>query len=106
MKKTISPLLLAVLLFFVPNPAARAGGAAICGPLGELLYRKHCAACHHDPAKLRPVKNIAEIIRNPPAVMPGFDKDKITDRGVKEIVDYIDQGSDFPILSKKKKTTR
>jgi hypothetical protein len=38
--------------------------------------------------------------------MPGFDKDKITDRGVKEIVDYIDQGSDFPILSKKKKTTR
>jgi len=34
--------------------------------------------------------------------MPGFDKDKISDRGVKEIADYIYNGSDFRVSSKKR----
>lgn len=104
MKKTISPLLLAAHLFFVSGPAAHAAGAAICGPEGELLYMKHCSGCHHDAAKLRSAKKIAETIRNPPAVMPKFDKDKISDRGAQEIADYIYQDSDFPGAEKKKMT--
>lgn len=103
MKKIISPLLLAAHLFFVSGPAAHADGVAICGPLGEVLYMKHCSSCHHDAAKLKSVKNIAAIIRDPPAVMPKFDKDKLSDRGAKEIADYIYQGSDFRIRSKKRK---
>ena len=47
-------------------------------------------------------KNIVEIIRYPPAVMPDFDKNKISDRGVQEIADYIYNGSDFRVRSKKR----
>lgn len=75
---------------------------AICGPRGEILYKRYCSACHRDAAKLKTVKNMVEIIRDPPAVMPKFDKDKISDRGVKEIADYIYQGSDFRVRSKKR----
>ena len=34
--------------------------------------------------------------------MPDFDKDKISDRGVQEIADYIYNGSDFRVLSEKR----
>ena len=93
---------LAALIFFILNTAASPAGVAICGPRGEVLYKRHCSACHRDAAKLKSLKNIIEIIRNPPDVMPGFDKDKISDRGVKEIADYIYQGSDFRVRSKKR----
>jgi mono/diheme cytochrome c family protein len=100
-KKIVSPVLLAALILFVLNTAASPAGVSICGPRGEVLYKRHCSACHLDAAKLKAVKNIVEIIRYPPAVMPDFDKDKISDRGVQEIADYIYNGSDFRVRSKK-----
>jgi hypothetical protein len=100
-KKIISPLFLSVLIFFVLNTAASPAGMAICGSSGEILFKKHCSACHRDAPKLKAVKNIAEIIRNPLAVMPAFDKNKISDLCVKEIADYIYQGSDFSARAKK-----
>jgi mono/diheme cytochrome c family protein len=104
-EKIVSPALLAALLFLVVSTAASPAGAgvAICGPRGELLYKRHCSACHRDAAKLKAVKNIGEIIRDPPAVMPGFGKDKLSDRGVEEIANYIYQGSDFQLRSKKRR---
>jgi mono/diheme cytochrome c family protein len=102
MKKIISSLSLAMLMFFGINTAASSAGVAICGPSGEILFKRHCSACHRDAAKLKAVKNITDIIRNPPDVMPGFDKNKISDLGVKEIADYIYQGSDFRVGSKKR----
>jgi len=102
MKKIVSLLPLAALVFFALNAAPSPAGVAICGPQGEVLYKRHCSACHRDAAELKAVNNVGEIIRNPPGVMPNFDKDKISDRGVKEIADYIYQGSDFRVRSKKR----
>jgi mono/diheme cytochrome c family protein len=93
---------LAAFIVIALNTAASSAGVAICGPSGELLFKKHCSACHHDAVKLKSVKNITDIIRNPPDVMPRFDKNKVSDSGVKEIVEYIYQGSDFRVGSKKR----
>ncbi len=101
-KKIISPVPLAALIFFILNTAASPAGVTICGPQGEVLYKRHCSACHRDAAKLNAVKNIVEIIRYPPAVMPNFGKDKISDRGAEEIADYIYNGFDFRVRSKKR----
>ena len=78
MKKIVSLLPLAAFIFFVLNAAPSPAGVAICGPQGEVLYKRHCSACHRDAAKLKAVKNVGEIIRNPPDVMPNFDKNKIS----------------------------
>lgn len=102
MKKIILLLFLAAFIVIALNPAASSAGVAICGPSGEILFKRHCSACHHDAAKLKTVKNITDIIRNPPDVMPAFEKNKISDLGVQEIADYIYQGSDFRVGSKKR----
>ena len=46
--------------------------------------------------------NLVHSLRNPPDVMTNFDKDKISDRGAQEIADYIYNGSDFRVSSKKR----
>ena len=61
-------------------------------PSGELLYKKHCSGCHHDGAKLKRVKDIVYTMRNPPAVMPKFDGEKVPDRSAEEIARYIHEG--------------
>ncbi len=101
-KKIVSLALPAVLLFFALNIAASPSGVSICGPQGEVLFKRHCSACHRDIAKLKAVKNIPGVLRNPPAVMPKFDKDKISDRAAEEIADYIYNGSDLQVSSKER----
>jgi len=94
-------MLLAALISFGLNTAASPVGASICGPWGEVLYKRHCSACHHDPAQLKS-QNVKETMRNPPDVMPHFDKDKISDRGAGEIADYIRQYPCVPSRPKRK----
>ncbi len=90
MNKIIVPVLLSLLVFFVSLQPASFAGVAICGPQGEYLFKKHCSSCHRDPARLKHVKDIIAFgMRNPPAPMPQFGKDKISDIEAGEIADYI-----------------
>jgi len=60
---------------------------------GEALYKKHCSACHPRASKLKSVKGMIAIMRNPPPYMPGFGEDKISVGDAKKISDYIYQSS-------------
>jgi mono/diheme cytochrome c family protein len=101
-KKIILLLSLTAFIVIALTSAASPAGVAICDPSGEILFKRHCSACHHDAVKLKNVKNITDIIRKPPDVMPAFDKNKLSDRSMNEIADYIYQGSDFKVGSKKR----
>jgi mono/diheme cytochrome c family protein len=104
-KKTGLLTALLALVAVVSGAGSVIAGVSICGPQGEALYKKHCSACHRDAVMLKRVANIVDIMRKPPSVMPNFDKDKISDRDAAEIADYIHQGSDSRLLSKKNTPT-
>ncbi len=102
MKKTMALVLLFLLIFCVSFKPASFAGLAICGPeVGEYLFKKHCSGCHHDPSKLRRVADLASSMRNPPAAMPQFGNDKISDINVQEIADYIHFASVVQSVPKK-----
>lgn len=69
-------------------------GAAATKDTGESLFKKHCSACHRRTSRLKSVKNIVATIRNPPAYMPSFNEDKISDNEAKKVADYIYQRPD------------
>jgi mono/diheme cytochrome c family protein len=102
MNKIVSALSPAILVLLLIATAGAAGSFSICGPQGEWLYRKHCVGCHGDPAKLGSANNIVNTMRSPLAVMPKFDKDKISDRGAEEIAAYIQQCALRRELAKKR----
>jgi mono/diheme cytochrome c family protein len=92
MKKIIAFLLLCAVTFFAAYVPLCLAGVTICGPQqGELLFKKHCSACHHDSIKLKQVKDVIQRMRTPLASMPSFEKNKISDRDAQEIADYIYQ---------------
>jgi cytochrome c peroxidase len=43
------------------------------------LFKKHCAACHPNAAKLNRATNIIEILRDPPLFMPRCQKERVSD---------------------------
>jgi mono/diheme cytochrome c family protein len=90
-KKIVFLLTLIALISFVSNNRACMAGVAISGGNGDVLFKKHCSACHRDAAKLKSTKNLVGKMRNPSAMMPKFDKDKISDREAEEIAGYIHQ---------------
>ncbi len=91
MKKIIELVLLSLIIFFVSFSSSIIS-VAICGTRGEYLYQKHCSGCHRDAAKLKRVKDITSSMRNPPAAMPQFGIDKVSDIDAEEIANYIHLG--------------
>ncbi len=89
MKKIMVLVLLSLLIFFVSFKPASFGDLAISSPQGEYLYKKHCSGCHREPTRLKRVANLTYSMRNPPAAMPQFDKNKISDIDAQAIADYI-----------------
>ncbi len=92
MKKFIELVLLSLFVFFVSFDPSGIIKEAICSPQGEYLYKKHCSGCHRDPAKLKRVENIASSMRNPPASMPQFGADRVSDIDAEAIANYIHLG--------------
>ncbi len=56
---------------------------------GGALYRKHCAHCHPDAAKLKMPGKLVDDIRMPPPGMPAFGEEKLSDTEVRSIGEYI-----------------
>ncbi len=56
---------------------------------GAALYQKHCAACHPDGAKLKPINSLINALRTPPIGMPTFGEDRLDHQAVEMIGAYL-----------------
>ncbi len=57
------------------------------------MYRKHCLVCHPDPSRLSSRGDIVSFIKAPTPSMPAFGEDKVSDRDVRAIADFIRHGA-------------
>jgi len=85
----IRRLALIISVLCLCAPPARAIEEAASGVKGDALYKRHCAGCHPNAAKLRDVKNIVDRIRNPISPMPGFDAEKLPNADAAKIQIFI-----------------
>jgi len=73
------------------------GAVALCNadeqPNGAALYQKHCVICHPDGSKLRSDISLLNGIRRPPPGMPPFEQEKLSDRDVRAIGEYLRPGT-------------
>jgi len=73
------------------------GAAALCTaaerPDGAELYQKHCVSCHPDGSKLKLDIPLLGTLRTPPVGMPAFGPEKLTDRDVQAIGEYLRPGA-------------
>ncbi len=92
MKKSMLSLAFSIILMGSWVKTAGAVESSSAGSGGEFLFKKHCAGCHHNIDKLKRVQDIVSTMRNPPAVMPKFDEEKIPVRGAEAIARYIHYG--------------
>lgn len=73
------------------------GAVALCNaaeqPDGAALYQKHCASCHPDGSKLKLEIPLLKSIRTPPPGMPSSGQEKLSDRDVQAIAQYLRPGA-------------
>ena len=71
--------------------------AAVCAAAspsdGMKLYQKHCAGCHPDAAAFKSMKNIVSLLREPPAAMPAFGEERLSNADAVALDDFIQHGA-------------
>lgn len=77
------------IVFFLMCTAVVFSAEAPRESIGAALYKKSCSGCHPDAGKLKSENNIIELMRHPPAAMPAFGQDKISDQNAQSIAEYI-----------------
>lgn len=92
-----SVLIMAVLLLLCSAAAPR---NAVAQTDGAALYHKHCAGCHHEGSTLKLADPLLHSVRVPPPGMPLFDEEKLSDRDVRTIGEYLRPGSQQPAAKK------
>ncbi len=106
MKNTVS-LIVCTLILSAAHPAYSTDCEPSGSRNGESLFKKHCAGCHHDIDKLKRVQDVVYTMRNPPAVMPKFDEEKISAQGAAAIARYIHNEPEIqPVPSAAKPATK
>lgn len=83
----LRPIFPAILFVVYPVTALVFAGASAGD--GALLYRKHCGGCHPDPLALRSTEKMVMLMREPPAAMPVFGKDRLSDSAAGAIDDFV-----------------
>ena len=62
-------------------------------PDGAALYQKHCVSCHPDGSKLKLDIPLLGTLRTPPVGMPAFGQEKLSDRDVQAVGEYLRPGA-------------
>jgi cytochrome c len=91
--KNSGVLLIMTGLFLWYGDISPCNGASLYD--GASLFQKHCSLCHTTALNVRSSGDVLDLVRTPPAGMPTFAKDRLSDGDAWAIGDYLRSSSPF-----------